>query len=712
MSDDLHHANGDQHRPVILHPGPDDDQLAALRSHLGVEVIDTLESFRREAASLQPALTDAEWAETSRWVYYPWRRTVVHLPGPELFRRVRSDRNRNKITTEEQGRLRGLKVAVVGLSVGHAIAHILALESLCGEMRLADFDSIELSNLNRIPATVLDVGVNKAVVAARRIAELDPFLDVRVFTEGLSESNMAEFFDGLDVVVEECDSLDVKVRVRQEARRRGIPVLMETSDRGLFDVERFDQEPDRPLFHGLMGDLDAAALRGLSARDKAPHVMRILEASQLSSRMAASMVEIDRTLSTWPQLGGDVALGAATVAAAVRRLGLGLPLSSGRIRVDLDSVLDGLDAGIGREHVLAPPVADDLTRQVPPAPIDAVVHAIRLAPSGGNSQPWSVTTTPFGVDICLVRERTSAMDVRFRGSYVGIGAATFNARVAAARHHLTAAVQSFPDPDHPDVAVSIALGPGEGETLADLYPAMIERISNRNMGIRTPLTEACTDALRHAAEDEGARLELITDPGRLAELAEVLSRSDRLRYLAPVLHRQMMSEMKWPGRDRLDLGIDVRTLDLDATDLAKLTVASRPEVMRHLADWGGGSALGDNTRDRVNASSALAVITMAADTPADYLRGGAAVQRVWITAEQLDLGVQPVSPVFLYARDDDDMESLIPEFHQEAGRLQEVFTDLADLGPSRAPMLVLRLSHHSGRAMRSERLPLNEILLN
>ena len=63
-----------------------------------------------------------------------------------------------------------LTIGIVGLSVGHAIAHTLALEGMCGRLRLADNDRIELSNLNRIPATVLDIGINKAVVAARRIA--------------------------------------------------------------------------------------------------------------------------------------------------------------------------------------------------------------------------------------------------------------------------------------------------------------------------------------------------------------------------------------------------------------------------------------------------------------------------------------------------------------------------------------------------------------
>jgi len=342
---------------------------------------------------LHPAPSSADLGELPRWVFYPWRRTLVSVLGPTSFRRLRLDRNRNKISSAEQARLSRLKIGVVGLSVGHAIAHTLALEGLCGELRLADFDTIELSNLNRIPASILDLGLNKAVVTARRIAEIDPYLPVTTFTTGLTEETMAPFLDGLDLLIEECDSLDMKVRVREEARARGIAVLMDTSDRGLFDVERFDAEPDRPLFHGLLGAVDPRSLAGLSTRDKAPHVMRILQAPELSPRMAASMVEIDNTVTSWPQLGGDVALGAATVAAAVRRFGRGERLPSGRLRVDLENHLDTLitqpgsvDPSAGARP-LALSEVEDLTFQIPQDPQDAMVHAIRLAPSGGNSQP-------------------------------------------------------------------------------------------------------------------------------------------------------------------------------------------------------------------------------------------------------------------------------------------------------------------------------------
>jgi len=176
-----------------------------------------------------------------------------------------------------------------------------------------------------------------------------------------------------------------------------------------------------------------------------------------------------------------------------------------------------------------------------------------------------------------------------------------------------------------------------------------------------------------------------------------------------VLHREMMSELKWPGRDRLDTGIDVRTLGLDPVDLAKLQVASRSDVMTLLASWGGGRALGDMTRDRVTASSGMAIITVCGDSASAYLRGGAAAERVWVAASRSGLGVQPMSPVFLYARNSSDLQGLTSDFTAELALLQQRFDRLLTIGPDEAPVLVLRLTHDAGPAVRSGRLPLSEI---
>jgi hypothetical protein len=55
--------------------------------------------------------------------------------GAAWFRTVRLDRNRHLITASEQERLAALRIGVVGLSVGHAIAYTLAQEGVCGKLR-------------------------------------------------------------------------------------------------------------------------------------------------------------------------------------------------------------------------------------------------------------------------------------------------------------------------------------------------------------------------------------------------------------------------------------------------------------------------------------------------------------------------------------------------------------------------------------------------
>jgi hypothetical protein len=234
---------------------------------------------------------------------------------------------------------------------------------------------------------------------------------------------------------------------------------------------------------------------------------------------------------------------------------------------------------------------------------------------------------------------------------------------------------------------------------------MIKRITNRNIGRRRELAPDLVSVMRRDASAAGARLWLITEPARITALADILAESDRIRFLTPLLHDQMMGELRWPGPDRAAMGIDVDALGLDASDLAKLAVSRRPDVMRTLASWGVGAALGDNTRDKVMASSAVAVLTVRGDTPSHYLRGGTSVEQLWIRADQHQLGVHPVSPVFLYARSESDFTGLSAEFSADLQALQSRFNDVVGLDNSLAPVLVMRLSHDAPPPrVRSQRL--------
>ena len=687
----------------VLDPADPTDNavLEQLRADPVIEFIDHRGQQLEELRRLRPPPDPELVAEPCRWAYYPWRRAVVAVLGPRAFRAVRLDRNRNMITAEEQTRLAALRIGVAGLSAGHVIAHTLAAQGLCGELRLADFDCIELSNLNRVPATVLDLGLNKAEAAARRIAELDPYVPVRVLDVGLTVDTVDEFLTGLDVVVDECDSLDMKVILRERARARRIPVLMATSDRGLLDVERYDLEPQRPILHGLLGELDVAELSGMSSREKVPYMLRFLEAEQLSPRSAASLVEVDRTLSTWPQVSGDVVLGATAIAEAVRRLGLGEDLRSGRIRLDVGSALNRLDdSGVVRDR---PPPSADYSDPALPGVTGVVVAAAIRAPSGGNVQPWRIEAGPDVITIRLAPEHTSTLDVGFRASAVALGAALFNAKVAAASQRVLGPVTLLEEVDGALLQATVHLRDGGDPDLAGLYQPMLARGTNRHLGKPHPIAADTIEWLNAVAEREGAQQHLVTERDDIARVATIFAAADRIRYLTPRLHADMISELRWPGDRRPDTGIDVRGLELDPSDLAVLDILKRPDVMAALAQWNAGTALGDDARRRVSASSAVAVISVSRGSLTDYARGGSAVEAVWIAMQQRGLAVQPISPVFLYARNAEDLTELSTSFADELGDLQQEFRQLVRLPADNFPVLVLRFAVGGGASVRSRR---------
>lgn len=276
------------------------------------------------------------------WVFYPWINKLVHILPEREFIELRTNRNKNKITKEEQQELSEKKIGIIGLSVGQSIALTLTMERGCGELRLADFDDLELSNLNRIRTPLYNLGIPKVVATAREISEIDPFIKVKIFREGLNASNMKKFMldEGkLDVLVDECDGLDIKIQAREFAKDHRIPVIMDTSDRGMLDVERFDLEPDRPIFHGRVDGIDSSKLQGLSNEEKIPVILQILGYEELSPRAKSSLLEVKKTISTWPQLATSVILGGAIGADVSRRILLNQFRGSGRFFVDLEGII-------------------------------------------------------------------------------------------------------------------------------------------------------------------------------------------------------------------------------------------------------------------------------------------------------------------------------------------------------------------------------------
>ena len=501
------------------------------------------------------------------WVYYPWSGRLVHLLDEREFIELRTTRNLYKITTAEREVLTQKKIGIIGLSVGQSIALTVAMERSFGEIRLADFDLLELSNLNRIRSGVHNLGISKVVVAAREMAEIDPFLPVTCFLEGVNEVNVDQFLlEGgkLDVLVDECDGLDMKILARSRARSLGIPVVMDTSDRGLLDVERFDLEPERPILHGLIPDLDPRQLQGLSTEDKVPYILPMLGVETLSTRAKASLVEIGQSITTWPQLASSVVLGGAVGADVCRRIVLGHYHESGRYFVDLerligDSQPEGETDGSTPVQVTTPPRQELLSHEQMTALIEQVspfqtdgrimlerqrivelIEAAILAPSGGNCQPWHWVYRDGTVFLFHDRARSaSLLDYEHTGSFVALGAACENLALQARSLGLEARIRGFPLEQDTRLVAAIDFLPAQtwSRWHEELVPAIPARHTNRKVGVRKPLPHGMLSQLSAAAQSiQGARFFSLEAEDELGEMAELAGAAERLRLGTAIGH--------------------------------------------------------------------------------------------------------------------------------------------------------------------------------
>jgi tRNA A37 threonylcarbamoyladenosine dehydratase len=273
-----------------------------------------------------------------RWVYYPWRGQLVHVLEEDDFFVVRTARNRNLITQEEQRRYYDARIGIAGLSVGSAVAFALTLQGASKHIKLADMDALALTNTNRVLAGADRLGQLKVKMASRTIFELNPYAVIEIFPEGLVEGNIEKFFEGLDIVVDEIDELSIKLRIREEARKRKIPVLMgaDNGDNAIIDVERYDLNQAIEPFHGKLGAVRVEDLRGLDKFGIGKTITKMLGPENITERMQQSLLEMGKTIVSWPQLGGAALLNGIGIAYCARKIVIGEPLDTGRVLLSMD----------------------------------------------------------------------------------------------------------------------------------------------------------------------------------------------------------------------------------------------------------------------------------------------------------------------------------------------------------------------------------------
>ena len=276
------------------------------------------------------------------WVYFPWNGFLVHTLNEKDYFLIRTNRNRDLINPEEQEKLKTFTVGIAGLSIGSNMAFAMAHLGICN-FTIADFDELVTSNLNRTRFGIHEVGVNKAVLTSQKLYEINPFVKLEVFEKGLNGNLLTDFILGdqpLKLIVDALDDFEIKVRLRMEAKKAKIPVLMVTSlgDSCLVDVERYDIDPEIEIFNGLLGKLPEEILSSkLTEQDKQKFAAKIVGIEHIPTRALESLFKIGKSLVGRPQLASTVSIGSGIATYIVKKVAIEENWPSGRKLLHFDS---------------------------------------------------------------------------------------------------------------------------------------------------------------------------------------------------------------------------------------------------------------------------------------------------------------------------------------------------------------------------------------
>jgi len=127
---------------------------------------------------------------------------------------------------EGQERLKASRVVIAGVGgLGCASATYLAAAG-AGHLTIIDFDTVELSDLNRqILYTEGDLGEEKVAVAVRQLARLNPGIAIDPVCARIDTGNVQQLIEGATVVVDGLDNAAAREAVNAACVALKIPFV-------------------------------------------------------------------------------------------------------------------------------------------------------------------------------------------------------------------------------------------------------------------------------------------------------------------------------------------------------------------------------------------------------------------------------------------------------------------------------------------------------
>jgi nitroreductase len=465
-----------------------------------------------------------------------------------------------------------------------------------------------------------------------------------------------------------------------------------------------------------------------------------------SNRLKASMLEIQETITTWPQLASGVVLGGGICTDVCRRILLNELSSSGRFLVDLEALIKD-----PKENQIENTDNKAQASKTPPAyylnmlktaeihtletvhaaceklttfEIQNLIEAACLAPSGGNFQPWLWAIHNRCLYLFEDEDRkTSVLNYENRANWIAFGASIENLVLTAHAKSYEVRIDYFPLANNTTLIAAFHFYKNSNseksvqnthayDHLAGRIPL---RVTNRNLGERKKIPPQDLQKLLELFDyQNNLQARIFQKPNELNALKKIITSVDRLFYTDKSGNAHLSKELRWNDEEASATrdGLDINTIDLTATEKVGYTVSQHWEVTQYIQKWKLGGAFGKVSGKAIDAASGICVICLKNTKAETCLEGGRFIERFWLSANALGIAIQPMSiSTFLFARCRDPKDALLPNITNELLQLSVEFNKIGGWNEKLTPYFILRMGYAPDPEIKSYRRFLNEVML-
>ena len=158
-----------------------------------------------------------------------------------------------QVDVEGQQKIMDATVLIVGMGgLGSPTALYLAAAGV-GHLIIADFDQVELSNLQRqIIHQTKDIGDDKVNSAKNKLTELNPNIKITIANELIHTGNLPDLIKGVDIVLDGTDNFESRFEINQICVEHQKPLVSAAVVRFEGQVSVFKgYENDKPCYQCL-----------------------------------------------------------------------------------------------------------------------------------------------------------------------------------------------------------------------------------------------------------------------------------------------------------------------------------------------------------------------------------------------------------------------------------------------------------------------------